>query len=58
MQYFTFYRLRKKQLGDRFQGKVAFAFKTVKMIPYNLEQYKAEDEVLILECKNEDLPSP
>ena len=55
--FFTFYRLRKKQLSDRFQGKVLSAFKAVKIIPNNLEQCKAEDEALVLEYYNEGLPS-
>ena len=55
--FFTFYRLFKKPLSDRFQGKVASATKAVKIIPNNLEQCKAEDEALALEYYNEDLLS-
>ena len=56
--YFTFYRLRKKQLSDRFQGEVASAFRAVNIMPNNLEQCKAEDKVLVLEYCNEDFSSP
>ena len=38
--------------------KVNSSFKAVKIIPNNLEQCKAEDEALVLEYYNEDLPSP
>ena len=48
----------KKQLSYRFQGKSASAIKAVKVIPNNLEQCKAGDEVLVLEYYNKDLPSP
>ena len=49
--------LKKKQLIDRFQGKVASAIKAAKVISNNLEQCKAEDEALLLEYYNKDLPS-
>ena len=59
MQFFLpFKDCLKKQFTDRFQGKVASAIKTVKIIPNNLEQCKAGDEALVLEYYNEDLPSP
>ena len=48
----------KKQLSDRLQGKVASAIKVVKIIPNKFEQCKAEDEALVLQYYNEDLPSP
>ena len=47
----------KKQLSDRFQSKVTSSIKAVKVIPNNLEQCKAEDEAIVLEYYNEDLPS-
>ena len=47
----------KKQLSDRFEDKFDSAIKAVKIIPNNLEQCKAEDEALVLEYYNEDLPS-
>ena len=55
--FFTFYRFR-KQLSDRFQGKGASAFNTVKIIPKNFGQCKAEDEALVLEYYNENNSSP
>ena len=55
--FFTFYRFR-KQLSDRFQGKAASAFNTVKIIPKNFGQCKAEDEALVLEYYNENNSSP
>ena len=54
----AFNRLLKKQLSDRFQGKVFFAVKPIKIIPNNLEQFKAEHEAFVLEYYNEYLPSP
>ena len=48
----------KKQLSDRYQGKVAFAIKTAKIISNNIEQCKEEDEVLVLEYYIEGLPNP
>ena len=48
----------KKQLSDRFQGKVTSTIKAVTIIPNNLEQCTVDNEALVLECHNEDLPSP
>ena len=55
---FTFFRLLKKQLSDKFQGKLTSAIKAVKIIPDNLEKCRAEDEALVLEYYNEGFPTP
>ena len=56
--FFIFNRQIKRKLRYEFQSKVAFAIKAVKIIPNKLEQCKAEDEGLVKEYYNEDLPSP
>ena len=48
----------KKQLSDKFQGKLTSAIKAVKIIPDNLEKCRAEDEALVLEYYNEGFPTP
>ena len=48
----------KKQVSDKFQAKLTSAIQAVKIIPDNLEKYRAEDEPLALEYYNEGFPTP